>query len=336
MVLAVYFTNWSIYARNYLPENLPLNYASHVLYAFFKPTEVGTVELSDSWADVEKPMPNNGLGCLGELQVLKRSKYQHIRILASIGGWTYSPVMAQIACNPRKRATFVQSAVDLVVKLQLDGIDLDWEFPSSREEVDAFIILIRELKGALYHANTSYELTIAVSAGQENRSRVPYAQIDDCISFYNLMAYDFAGPWSQRDDHHAALYPLGDDAVQYYTRFQRIHPHKIVLGIPLYGRSFARASKLHAKFKGQLPAAFEEGVHDFKTLPLPKSKEYVDKDAVGAYCVSRDGLVSYDNVETVTTKAKYIKANSLGGGMFWEASGDNGLVEAFAQELYRR
>lgn len=336
MVLAVYFTNWSIYARGFLPEKLPLNDATHIIYAFFKPTEIGTVELSDSWADVEKPMPNNGLGCLGELQVLRRTKYHHIKILASIGGWTYSPIVAQVACDPRKRANFVQSAVDLVSKLQLDGIDLDWEFPTSGEEVQAFIKLIRELKYALYRVNPSYELTIAVSAGHDNRSRVPYAQIDDCISFYNLMAYDFAGPWSQRADHHAALYPLGDDAVRYYIYSQRVHPQKIVLGIPLYGRSFAKASKLQSKFKGQLPGLFEEGVHDFKTLPLPKSKEYVDENAVGAYCVSKDGLVSYDNIETVKMKANYIKSNGLGGAMFWEASGDNGLVDAFAKELCRR
>lgn len=134
------------------------------------------------------------------------------------------------------------------------------------------------------------------------------------------MAYDFTGSWSQKCGHHAQLHasssdePSGSAAINYVisTGFPA---SKILLGIPVYGRSF-----LHAEGSGQTYAGHggdEEGTFEYKVLPRYGAQEVVDTAAVAASCTGGDGgFVSYDNPETVRLKARYCKDNHLGVSNF--------------------
>jgi chitinase len=77
--------------------------------------------LADPWADIEKPLSeassdesgNNLHGCLEQLYLLKRQN-QGLKVLLSIGGWTYSSHFASLASNSSGVSTFASSAVSLV------------------------------------------------------------------------------------------------------------------------------------------------------------------------------------------------------------------------------
>lgn len=325
MISAVYFTNWSVYAREYTPSKLPLRDVTHVIYAFFKPNaQTGEIEHSDIWADLQKPMPLGGAGCIGELQILKQ-KFPHVRILASVGGYSYASLLSEVIRDPSKRLAFVSSAKKLVNELQLDGIDLDWEYPSSTQDGRALLSTVEQLRDALGGAK---DLTLASPAGMHNLQYFPF-EMDKHLSFWNVMTYDFTGPWSEVSGHHAQLYAdrkqpgsLSIEAV-INKYLEHIPASKLVLGIPLYARSFAGSKNIGQKFKGVIAGEFEEGIHDYKTLPLPGFQEVTDRRLGAAYCLQASkGVLSYDNAETVMQKAEFIKANGLAGAMFWEASGD--------------
>lgn len=133
-----YFTNWGIYGRGFKPDNLTGEVAaslSHILYSFANVKGNGEVALTDSWADSEIHFEGDswdvpGLyGCLGRLFKLKqRDEYRHLKVLLSIGGWTYANDQKCFAptLTPQGRAEFVRSSVQLLEDYGLDGLDLDW------------------------------------------------------------------------------------------------------------------------------------------------------------------------------------------------------------------
>ena len=134
-----------------------------LLYAFADTSaSTGAISLTDSWADEEihfdgddwnetgmlpspsftlrlanpfpTPQGNNLYGCLKQLYLLKKQN-RHLKIMLSIGGWTYSPSFHPVVVNPALRAKFVASAVRLLADYGFDGLDVDYEYPQNDEQV---------------------------------------------------------------------------------------------------------------------------------------------------------------------------------------------------------
>ena len=277
-----------------------------------------------------------------------------MKVLLSIGGWTYSSNFAAPASTEAGRAKFASSAVELIKDYGFDGIDIDWEYPKSSAEAEHFVLLLKACREAMDTYSRSltqrchFELTVACPAGSQNYSNMNIRDMDRYLDFWNLMAYDYAGSWDVNSGHqanlkastsNAAATPFNtEQAVQHYGS-QGVASSKIVLGMPLYGRAFENTDGLGQPFSGVGEGSWENGVFDFKALPLSGAEERYDEEAVATYSYdpSRRHLVTYDTADMAKRKAEWIEREALGGAMWWESSsdrtGDQSLIGSVVEAL---
>lgn len=146
------------------------------------------------------------------------------------------------------------------------------------------------------------------------------------------MAFDYAGSFSNLTGHLSNVFPSiknplstpfnTEQAVTYYS--QHVASEKIILGMPIYGRSFNNTKGLGLPYNGTGSGTWEAGVWDYKALPLAGSKVYHDVQTVTSWSYdSKQGLlISYDTPEIAAGKTEYLKRRSLGGAFWWESSAD--------------
>ncbi|EEH05782.1 chitinase [Histoplasma capsulatum G186AR] len=299
----VYFVNWAIYGRNYQPQDLPAAKLTHVLYAFANVHgDTGEVYLTDNYADTDKHYPtdswedvgNNVYGCVKQLFLLKKQN-RNLKVLLSIGGWTYSSNFPGAASTAANRAHFADTATKLMLDMGFDG--------------------------------------------PKNFQKLRLKEMTPYLDFYNLMAYDYAGSWDTVAGHQANLEVSKSDpestpysteaALDYYIGVGEVPASKMILGMPLYGREFADTDGPGTPFTGTGGSgSYEPGIWDYKVLPKEGAEEHLELGTNGgcgaswSYDKSSRSMISYDTVPMVEKKTKYIIDKGLGGGMWWEASGD--------------
>ncbi|XP_054159586.1 acidic mammalian chitinase-like [Oppia nitens] len=255
---------------------------------------------------------------------------------------------SMMASRPESRKIFVDSVVEFIERYGFDGLDLDWEYPGSRggkpEDKRNLVELLRELKAAF--TPKGYLLTSAVSAGKlfiDPAYDIP--MVSQYLDLINVMCYDYHGGWEDKTGHNAPLYgrpdePAGDQIlnVNYSINYwisKGAPRSKIVLGMGTYGRSFTLQKAENnglwspAPQKGQAgPYTREPGSLGYNEICEMKSRkntmtEVRDPYYMAPYAYTDRQWFGYDDVDSITLKAQYIKAMQLGGGMIWSIETDD-------------
>ncbi|KAI1207060.1 glycoside hydrolase family 18 protein [Annulohypoxylon truncatum] len=318
---AVYFPNFKIYGGA-TPGMMNYSCVNHVFYAFANVAADGSVFLSDEWADTQAPC-DGVQGGLGSLMHLKQ-KHPHLQVTLSIGGGPSNENFPIVASDTLLRDNFARSARGLVEASGLDGIDINWQYPMDPQQGANFVALLAAVR--IHLPEEQFFVTAGLPATRVTLQNIDIAQAAAYLDFINLVAYDFCGPWTPRSGHQAQLYPLNKDEASGSSGVTYLVGHgcpsrKILLGIPLYGRSFLGVTGPGHRHKG---AGGEDGAFEYNSLPRRNAKETVDKRIGAASCVGGDGgFVTYDNPETVKMKAAYCRQKGLGGLFYWSGPADS-------------
>jgi chitinase len=277
-----------------------------------------------------------------------RKRNPQLRILVSVGGWTWSGAFSDMALTPKSRLPFVESAVDFVRRHDLDGFDVDWEYPGlpgngnphRPEDTANFTALMAELRAALdaqgKKTGRRYLLTFAAGAFSDFLAHTEMDKVQASVDFVNLMTYDFReAEGDPVAGHHANLYPhpsdpkklSADRAVREFLAVG-VPPGKLVLGVPFYGRAWGEVG---AKDKGlyQPGKALTERL-DTKYPNLAGLvgkggwvREWDDvAQAAFLWNADKRTFVSYEDPESLRRKCRYVREGGLAGVMFWEYTVD--------------
>ncbi len=199
-------------------------------------------------------------------------------------------------------------------------------------------------------------LTIAASCNpQVYEGEMNLGAMTPYLDWYHLMVYDLHGSWDAITHHHSQLYrnladPEASDALK--SRFngnacvagylnRGVPAEKLVFGVPLFGRSYARVNpaaggspSIYGLFQGYsgVPAGTwdSSGIRDYEDIVrniLPAGARAYDSAAavptltwnLGSLGL---GYLSYDDRTSTCNKAAYVLNQGLGGLMFWELSAD--------------
>ncbi|WP_156905358.1 glycosyl hydrolase family 18 protein [Chitinibacter tainanensis] len=187
--------------------------------------------------------PRNGVsgplkGNWNQLKKLK-AKNPNLKVLISLGGWTWSKWFSAAASTDALRKTLVSSCIDVWIKGNLpfdsgsnaggpgvgagvfDGIDIDWEYPGvqgigtntvSASDKENYTLLMKEFRAQLdaigAQNNKRYLLTVAIGAGDEKIAATVPGEYSKYLDWINIMSYDFNGAWDAQGptDFQSALY----------------------------------------------------------------------------------------------------------------------------------
>lgn len=292
-VIVAYVTSWS----RVMPDPKTM---THINYAFGHVTNT----FDGVRIDNEERLKS--------IVALKKDNPQ-LKVMLSVGGWG-SGRFSEMAADDRRRMAFAEDCRRVVEDFGLDGIDIDWEYPtsnaagisSSEDDTANFTLLMRDLRKAL---GKKYLLTLA-SVG--SAKYVDFKAIDKYINFVNIMAYDMGGA----PKHHTALYPSKNtnmsstDAVKAHIE-AGVPAHKLVLGMAFYGRG----GKNYPNFQ------------DYKDIPATSDKyiERWDDEAKAPYLTDLQGnfVFGFENPRSLAGKCRYVLENGLKGAMYWDYDGDN-------------
>lgn len=298
-----------------------------------------------------------------------RDANPHLKLMISVGGWSWSNHFSNMASTEETRRAFANSVVDFLRAYKLDGVDIDWEYPVEGGEDDNsrgpgdrdnFVLMAQTLRDTLDAAGSIdgkyYLSTIAAGQGDNFVANANLALSSRYLDFINVMTYDYSGSWDKLAHHNSPLY------------YDRLHPesyamrnnvlgavssfasggvphYRLTVGIPFYGKGWIGCPPggQYQTCAGATDfGTWENGIFDFTDI----QRNYLTQDSFDAYWndASKTAylynpdtgvFITYNDERTMMYTASLVKSQDLAGAMSWEISGDRNrtLTTRLAKDL---
>jgi len=359
-VVLCYFESWATYRWGdgfFDVESIDPFICTHMIYTFAGlNNETFKIQPLDEYNDL---YDNWGKGAYDRFTRMKLYN-PGLKTLLAIGGWNEgSTSYSNMALTSERRATFIQSAVDLLLKHGFDGLDMDWEYPGGRddsegrpEDKENFGALLREIREEF--DKHSLMLTAAVSAGFSTVDQgLDVPTMATTLDYINIMTYDYHGWWKGHafTGHNSPLYgsPQEDDedspgyrqniefTINYYLD-AGAKRSQILLGMAAYGRGFElcdpETNGLYACATGGIEpgpwtqAAGYWGYNEICHNDVLDSDQWTivrDQYIMAPYAFQGRHWIGYDDEQSVRAKSQYVLDMDLAGAFFWAIDTDDFL-----------
>ena len=321
----VYYTEYT--DKNLFPKLADIRCFTHV--------NVGHGRFVNKLTGEGLEIPSETQRLLKEMVAFK-AQYPELKVKLMIGGWGknangFSPM----AADPVKRAAFVQNVKAVIDEYKLDGVDIDWEYPTyhaegneaSPDDYVNFVTMFKELREAMPDKILSY-------AAPENGKYTDNYGALEYVDYINVMTYDMGNPQDRR--HNAPLYTSpalkndhgAADSIEKTFHGQGVPFGRMNFGIGFYGHGDGYKDE-NGYYPGsvdyyRLEDIFFKNTCDGKDVS-GKNFRIWDDNAKVPYLADAMGTMyaSYEDIESVNAKVAFILEKQLLGAMVWEYRHDN-------------
>jgi GH18 family chitinase len=312
--------------RNPSPTLIQYSKLTHVLFSFVNPNSSGVL--------IGINTPNIGNANydfdMNNFMIAKANCYPMVpngpKLVISVGGADGGNVRATnlntVCGNATARATLVSQLVSFALTHNLDGIDIDWEFPTSTTAKNNHQSLLADLRAAI-NASVNPNIRIGVAIGGETLGGTNHMQYINAAALtyvddFNLMAYDLPNNGSYNATNHAALADMAT-LITNWNNFG-VPKSKMVLGVPFYGRTSGRSAT--------------NGEWNVFTASYSAAQLTT---ALGSDGPSVTGAFYYNGRPTLEAKVDLIITTHCGQGiMIWDVGQDRTDAYSLLNVIYNR
>ncbi|MDE6342454.1 MAG: hypothetical protein K2K93_09060 [Muribaculaceae bacterium] len=300
-IALAYVEDW----RKGIPD---ANLFTHLVYAFaeFNEDNDGVV--------ISKPEKLRGMSDL-------KKKNPELKVLLGLGGYKREG-FSEMAGDRKKRKALVRNVKEIIEEYGLDGVDLDWEFPTttdgghtaSPKDDRNYVTLVKDLRKALgkdkwisYYSNNSGKFI-------DHKRMAPY------VSYVHVSGYNLSVPREdeKKSYHQSPLY--SSDATGHWCVMESVRKHlelgvpheKLLIGIPFFGRG-----------RSPFPTYADCRIFDRYEGDL---KPIWDDDSQAVYYADEQGnlLMGFDDERSIAAKMDFVRTNEFPGVFVWNYDSDFG------------
>nr|XP_022913608.1 probable chitinase 2 [Onthophagus taurus]XP_022913616.1 probable chitinase 2 [Onthophagus taurus]XP_022913621.1 probable chitinase 2 [Onthophagus taurus] len=336
---------WSVYRRDagaFSIEEIDPSLCTHLVFGYTHLNETtDEIIIFESWSKLLGRKSHENISKL-------KAKKPDLKVLVSLGGWLDGSIKySRLAANPKRVQRFVNNTLDFIEENSLDGMHLVWQYPGKRggltTDKENYIQLLKELKFAFKEFN--YTLTACVGSSKDT---IDYGydipKLSEILDYLLVYNYDYHGWWSRMTGANSGL--TGPDflnteySINYLLKLGA-NPHKLLLGIPLFGRSYIlndtksfneNQPKFGQQFVGhgfEGPYTKEEGLltyHEICLLFKNSSQNWTifwDDESNTPIAVDEDRMISFDNEQAIILKVQFALNHGLGGFSAYAVDNDD-------------
>jgi chitinase len=240
-------------------------------------------------------------------------------------------------------AALLKNLLPFIQEYGYDGVDIDWEYPSTTEDTSFFLQLMQGLRSIL----PTPQYVISADVAPWGGSGYDFPDTKLIVDYFNIMTYDCAGPWTDSAQLNSAIFWDNNDpeayncqpggsvqgAIDIYEGLG-IAPSQLNIGTPFYGYVYHKADALWGYCPDQNAAQDCGGSVDYENygtffkqrINAMGWRTYYDPYSLVPYMLKADGsegFITYDDESSTFYRVWYTDwARGLGGTFIWEIDAD--------------
>ena len=306
-----YYPNWV--SSQMAASSINYEVVTHVNHAFAWPDESGNI------------LSYNNMLSLDFCQTIQSNG---AKVILSLGGWGNDVGFRTVSASSELRELFIDNLINIVDTYGYNGVDLDWEHPTSNIDRQNLNLLVSEMDSVFNSHNPDLLITMAVPISNWSGQWYDFSFLRFYIDFFNAMTYDIHGGWSSNAGHNSPLFssPSGDPdgscetGIDYLVYSRGIPSEQINLGLPFWGKKY-NATDINMPFTGEVVDKLYSEIPSL--INNGWSYEW-DSTAYAPYLKKDDGtkIITFDNEESIKYKCDFAHNRGLGGVMIWALSYD--------------